>query len=145
MLGELTNSGAIPALEAMMRFAGARQRVIAGNIANFSTPNYRMRDLSVSGFQAALREAVHARRQKGGGAEGELDISSTDEVTPGPQGTLRFNPSTPDRGYLFHDRNNRDLERAAQDLVENATAYRISADLLRSRYEVLRSAISERV
>jgi flagellar basal body rod protein FlgB len=46
---------------------------------------------------------------------------------------------------LFHDRNNRDLERLMQGLAENTTTYRVAADLLRSRYDVLRTAISQRV
>jgi flagellar basal-body rod protein FlgB len=144
MIEELSNSGAIPALEMMLRFAGARQRIIASNIANVSTPDYRHQDVSVDGFRAKLREAVEARRAATGGMHGSLPMESGGEVLLGPAGQMTLVPSQPARGILFHDRNNRDLERLMQDQAENAAAYRVSVDLLRSRFESLRAAIAER-
>lgn len=144
MLGDLTNSGAIPALEAVMRFSGARQKLIASNIANIDTPGYQPMDVSVEGFRGALRDAVMRRRAQNGGAEGALMPESTSELTFDSRGGLRLHPTTPSGNILFHDRNNRDLERMSQSLVENATAYKVAADLLRTRYDLVRSAIAER-
>jgi flagellar basal-body rod protein FlgB len=145
MFSDLNSSGAMPALEAMVRFAGQRQRLIASNIANISTPDYRMRDVSPQAFQEALREAVDQRRGASQGGGGDLPLGSTREVQVGRHGELALRPTEIKQGILFHDRNNRDLERLMQDEVENATVFRVAADLLKSRYDIIRSAISERV
>lgn len=145
VLADLTNSGAIPALEAVMRFSGARQRLIASNIANIDTPGYQPMDVSVDGFRGVLRDAIHRRREQNGGSEGALLPQSTRELAFDSRGGLRLSPTTPSGNILFHDRNNRDLERMSQSLVENATAYKVAADLLRTRYSLLQSAIAERV
>lgn len=142
MFGELVNSGATAALESVMRFAGGRQRIIAHNIANITTPGFQTQDVSVQGFQAQLRSAIERRREAGGVAE--LELSDTDEVVTNADGSMRLTPSTGGDGVLFHDRNNRNLERSMQDLVENATAFRVAADLLRARHQLLNAAISER-
>ncbi len=145
LVNEVANSGAMPALEMMMRFAAQRQRLIASNIANISTPDYRQKDVSVESFQAALRQAVDRRRAQNAGQSGELAVSDTREVRFGPGGELRLRPSEPTTNILFHDRGNRNIERLMQDQVENATVFRVAGDLLKSRYDLMRSAIAERV
>lgn len=134
----------MPTLEAMVRFSGARQRILAHNIANLDTPNFQPVDVSIGSFQAQLRRAVDARRDATGGDFGELAIGSTREVEMGPGGSMRLTPRTHGQGILFHDRNNRDLERTVQDMVENVGVFRMSADLLRSRHEILKLAMGER-
>ena len=142
MFGELVNSGATSALESVMRFTAGRQRLIAHNIANLTTPGFQGKDVSVRGFQEQLREAIERRREQGGIAR--LQLADTSEVKDARDGSLTLDPQTFTGNVLFHDRNNRDLERSMQDLVENATAFRVASDLLRSRYAVLNAAISER-
>ena len=63
----------------------------------------------------------------------------------GADGRLTFKPETPIGGMLMQDRNNRDLERLMQDQAENLMVYRTSLDLLRSRAEMMRSALGQRV
>ena len=46
MLG-IFNSTTIPALEQTMVFAQKRHELLAGNVANFDTPDYRARDLDI--------------------------------------------------------------------------------------------------
>lgn len=142
-IGELFSSGAVPVLEMSVRFAAQRQRLIAHNIANFETPDFRPMDVSVKGFQKMLSEAVEARRSTGSG-EGELEWHETDEVQRADGDGIVLTPKTASNGILFHDRNNRDLERTMQDLAENASAYRVASDFLRTRFELLRAAIAQR-
>lgn len=144
-IDEVTNHGAIPALEAAMRFSAQRHRVIVHNIANLSTPDFVPMDVSVPAFQSQLQEAVDRRREATGGQHGGLELRETREVGVGPGGRLELRPATPSGNVLFRDRNNRDVERTLQDLVENATMFRVASDLLRSRLAILRVAISERV
>ena len=72
-IGEVLSSGAIPALEMTLRFAGERQKLINHNIANLQTPFFRPMDVSTSGFQETLREAIQKRRESGGGMVGPLE------------------------------------------------------------------------
>jgi len=129
----------------MMRFSGARQRILAHNIANLDTPNYRPADVSPIAFQRALGEAVERRRSSTGGQHGALEWKDTSEVKAASSDSgLTLKPGTPSGNILFHDKNNRDLERNLQSLVENVTVFRTTVDLLRGRMEIMRLAISDR-
>jgi flagellar basal-body rod protein FlgB len=144
MITDLVQGGAIPVLEMSVRFAAQRQRLIAHNIANIDTPDFQPRDVSVKDFQKTLARAIEKRRKTGTEQAGGLDWDTTRELTKGVDGELRLEPHTAQGNILFHDRNNRDLERLMQDNVENALEFRTSSELLRSRYDLLRSAISQR-
>ncbi|MBS0196839.1 MAG: hypothetical protein JSR77_08780 [Planctomycetes bacterium] len=142
---DLANSGAAPALERMLRFAAARQRLLVHNIANIDTPDYRPMDVSPKAFQDALAKAVHQRRQATGGEFGDLRMGADEEAVFNADASTDLHPRTPSSGVLYHDRNNRDLERMMQSLAENNLTHRVAADLLRRHNELLRSAISQRV
>jgi len=76
---------------------------------------------------------------------GELPRRDTREVEFRRDGSLSLTPKTPANNVLFHDRNNRDVERLMQDLAENSAVFRFSTEMIRSRTELLRTAISQRV
>ena len=142
MIGDVTTSGALPALELSIRFAGERQRIIANNIANFETPDYQQVDVSPREFQRVLGAAVDDRRSQNGGGSGALQLGRSREVET--SGGFKLTPR-PGRGsVLFHDRTNRDIERSMQDLVENASAFRVATELFAQQTALLRSAVSER-
>ncbi len=144
-LKDLSTTNSLPALSALMSFAGQRQQLIANNIANISTPDYRMKDVSTSQFRERLAEAVEDRRRKFDGVRGELDIRRSQELRQDSTGRLRLTPRETEGNVLFHDRNNRDLEGLMQDMVENAGVFRMATELIRSEMGLLRTAISERV
>jgi len=145
LIQELENAGSLPVLGKMLQFAAQRQKLLANNIANMETPDYRPMDVSVKDFQKSLAKAVTERRQATGGEQGTLSIEDSKEVTVGAGGTLELKPRTASGNILYHDRNNRDLERMMQDLAENGLAYRATVDLMRRQNEILRTAISQRV
>ncbi len=147
MIEGLTNDGAVPVLEALIRFSGARQRLIAHNAANISTPDYRTLDVRPAEFQGLLRRAIDQRREEHGAPTGPLEFESTDQIQFGTTGSLHLNPdpNAPSDSMLFHDRNNRDIERLMQANAENVAVFRVATDLLRSRMEIMRVAVSERV
>lgn len=147
LIADLTNSGAIPTLELSLRFAGQRQQLLAHNIANISTPDFRPMDVAPERFAQMLREAIDDRRARTGGEHGELRFRSNREISVDQSRgatRLELRPATPSGNIIFHDRNNRDLERLMQANAENVTAYRVSAELLKSRYDILKAAIAER-
>lgn len=143
---DLMTSGPLPALEMTMRFAGARQRLLAHNIANVDTPNFVGTDVDPRSFQKVLGEAVDRRRERTAGAFGALDWRETRELRAGDEpGTLHLRPQAAHAGVLAHDRNASDLERLMQDMVENASAYRVASDLYRAHRGTLMTAIAQRV
>lgn len=136
----------MPAAEMLLKFAGQRQKIIAHNIANIDTPNFQTKDVDPQAFQEMLGDAIGKRRKKNGGAFGALEWKESAEVRKVGRGNdFKLTPTSSGGGILHHDRNDRDLERMMQDMVENATAYRVAADLLRSQRNQLQNAIAQRV
>jgi flagellar basal-body rod protein FlgB len=127
VIDDVLNTEALPVLERLARFAGARHRLITNNIANFDTPGYRPADLSVGAFQKQLGEAVDQRRAGRQPAGIELE------------------PEPKAENILFHDGNDRDLERTMQDLVENFLTFRLANELMHSRLNLINTAIRERI
>lgn len=146
MISDISTVGAAPALEMMLRFSGQRQKILAHNIANIDTPNFQARDVDPREFQQLLGDAIDKRRSRNGGAFGALEWRETREITRARgSGELKLEPMTSSGGVLHHDRNDADLERTMQDLVENAAMYRVAADLLRAQRSTLQNAIAQRV
>jgi flagellar basal-body rod protein FlgB len=146
LICDLIHDGATPTLEAMVRFAGARQRMIAHNVANISTPNFQQQDVEPAAFQRSLSEAVD-RRRASTGMTGPLEIRHTEQIRQEADGSLTLTPlaQSPSRNILYHDRNNRGIEELMADQAENIAAFRVASDLLKSRHDLMRMAIAERV
>ncbi|NOG53597.1 MAG: flagellar basal body rod protein FlgB [Planctomycetes bacterium] len=134
----------IDVLERTIQFAGRRHELIAHNIANLTTPNYQPRDVDPGEFRATLAEAVEKRRASHPGQWRQTSPKDTTHVKFGPE-SLVLNPAPAERNVMFHDRNDRDLERTMQSLTENAMMYRQAMELLRSRFATLQTAIRLRV
>ncbi|MEO0476487.1 MAG: flagellar basal body rod protein FlgB [Planctomycetota bacterium] len=144
MIKGMFDYGSMPALERMVEFTGVRQELIAHNIANFSTPYFKPTDLDPTQFQSQLREAMDKRSRKPNAMRRDLELGSSSQVRV-TKGKMQFRPEQKNDNILFHDENNRDVERTMQDLVENALAHRTSVELLKSQFDLLRTAIRERV
>ncbi|MEX0745785.1 MAG: hypothetical protein WD118_09295, partial [Phycisphaeraceae bacterium] len=114
------------------------------NIANLSTPNYRPRDLDPREFQASLQEAIAKRRSIGSPTAGKLEMRDTASLRFG-EGRIDAQPTASNRNILFHDRNNRDLDRTMQHLAENTLAHNTGIELLRNEFDMLKMAIRERI
>jgi flagellar basal body rod protein FlgB len=46
---------------------------------------------------------------------------------------------------MFHDKNDRNLERIMQDVSENLLAFKAAPQLMRNRFRMIEMAISERI
>ena len=146
MIESLTSVGAMPALEATMRFAAQRQQILAHNIANADTPDFIPLDVDPAEFQRVLGEAIDRRRaSETRGASGELNLTGSGQVKSDGRGGLTVTPGTDSRNVLFHDRNNRDLERMMQALAENTVVFRQASELMKQQVNLIRGAIAERV
>ena len=144
MVGNVFNHGSMQVLERLVQFTGVRHGLIAHNIANLSTPNFRPRDLSVGKFQRQLGEAVDRRRRTATPVDGELRLRDSTQLRFEADG-IEVQPEYLDENILFHDRNNRDLERMMQDLAENTLTHNTGLQLLKSEFDLLKMAIRERV
>lgn len=144
MIKGMFSYGSMPVLERMVEFTGARQELIAHNIANLSTPYFKPADLDPAEFQAQLSDALDRRSRRPNPLRRPLELKSTEEVRVRDQ-HLQFIPKPKHENILFHDKNNRDVERTMQDLVENTLAHRTTVELLKSQFDLLRTAIRERV
>lgn len=140
-LTEMTRGGAMPMLEKTLAFNEARQKVLATNIANITTPGYRAKQLDVAGFQAALRDASTRRQQNGG----PLQMESTSEFRQGKDGFLQVTPSEePVDNILFKDGANASIEQQMSRLAETAMTHQISTELLKGYFDGLQKAIRGR-
>jgi flagellar basal-body rod protein FlgB len=127
----LLNQGNAPLLEQVLKFSAARHKLIAENLVNITTPNYRQKDLSVDKFQAMLQERADVKESSAPGTVGFSDIGAAVEE--------------PNNGMLFHDGNNRSMEQLVSDQAKNAMMHNFVVELLRKQYSALDMALKERV
>jgi flagellar basal-body rod protein FlgB len=132
-IDRLLDQGSAPLLEQTLRFTAARQSLIAENVVNVDTPNYRQKDLSVEKFQAMIRQRVEDRREAG---PGDARVGFDD---------VAAELETPQRGILFHDGNNRSMEHLMSDMAKNAMMHNLCVELLRKQFQALELALKERV
>lgn len=109
-----------------------RQQVLAGNIANADTPNYKARDID---FQAALQaagqgQAVTMAATRPGHIQGAA----------GPNGRAEALYRVPDQPTL--DGNTVDAQKESAAIAETATRYQASLQFLDQRIRGLRMAIT---
>jgi flagellar basal-body rod protein FlgB len=127
----LLNQGNAPLLEQMLKFTSARHKLIADNVVNVTTPNYRQKDLSLDKFQGMLRDRVRVKDDAPPGSVGFSDIQSEIEH--------------PTNGILYHDGGNRSMEQLVTDQAKNAMMHNLVVELLRKQYASLEMALKERV
>ena len=108
-------------LTRLLSAAAMRQRVIANNVANASTPGFLRGEVK---FEDQLRQALE---------RGKSDFSN---LTP----SIETDTVTPP-GF---DGNNVTLETEMNALEENRILYELYASILSSRTEMLRASIEER-
>lgn len=106
------------ALERALSGASLRQEALAENLANVNTPGYQRRDVD---FQGALRSAMES---------GKAAVAATPmEITTDPSAPMRA------------DGNSVDVDAEAAGLAKNGLEYQALTTVLRSRSDILRSAM----
>lgn len=112
---------------------GYRQQLLASNIANADTPNYKARDID---FSSALQGALSARPATTGLAvTSSRHIGSSGENTMGAKVLYR----TPVQPSIDGNTVNMDLERT--QFAENAIHYQANIALLNGQIRFMMSAI----
>lgn len=154
MMQPLFESSAIPLLEKVAAFGERRHDVIAGNIANVDTPNYKTRDLPVQKFQEALRAAVERMHNSSSPA-----ASVAANPLSGPASNSRSAPATIEqlfpeelfqasdaspRNLTFQDANNRSIESEFMEMTKNNMMQNFAVELMQAQMNMLQAVIQER-
>jgi flagellar basal-body rod protein FlgB len=140
----LISRGSAPVLEQVLAFTEARQEVIANNISNFDTVGYKAKDLAVGEFFGALSEAVKERAEGGGGRQ--LRMKSTSSLSWDAEGRLDAKVvEIEGNNILFHDNNNRSVEKQMSEMAQNGLLHNVAVELLRGQYTTLQMALSGRM
>jgi flagellar basal-body rod protein FlgB len=140
MIDSLITNPTVKMLEQSLSFTEQRHDVILQNLANVSVPGYVQQDVSVAGFQAAMRDAVDRRRAS---YNDDFEPASNDDVAFSACGSrVAVMPHAASDAQPFHDRGVRSIESLMGDLADNAMAHNMAAQLLKSRYDWITKAIN---
>lgn len=119
----------------------ARHEVLAANIANADTPNYKARDID---FASELKKAAASAEQAGQQGGLALERTSTRHLSgqgpawgSGQQADLLYR--IPDQPSL--DGNTVDMDRERSAFADNAVRYRVGLSMINSRIQGLKSAM----
>lgn len=112
---------------------GYRQQLLASNIANADTPNYKARDVD---FRDALQTAL-------GGRAGSLPMAQTSPRHLQPQGTSPFGASIQYRTETQSsvDGNTVNLDAERSQFAENAIQYEASLTFINGILRTMQSSI----
>ncbi len=133
------NNGMIGLMDASLSLASRRQALIASNLANVDTPQYRTRDFS---FEGALKNALAAQ---GGQQSPSTSLRVTHAMHLGASPSLSLPPTEdPLRpNYERNDGNDVSLDRENLLLARTQQNYQLSSQFLQSELRRLYTAIRE--
>jgi flagellar basal-body rod protein FlgB len=146
MLGSMTDSTTVGLLEKLAIFGERRQELLAGNIANIDTPEYKPRDLPVADFQQALKDAVSARQSSNSLSAGMSSLSNSSQRLQQmfPEEMFRA-VETQGRNITFQDGATRSIETEVMEMSKNVMMQRFAVELMSAQMGMLQAVISERV
>jgi flagellar basal-body rod protein FlgB len=124
----------IPLLQKLAIFGERRNTVLAANVANIDTPNYKRRDLPVADFERALRDAVHGGLARTEYATAGPSALSPELLQPREMGS----PS-----MRFQDNSDRSIEREMMEMTKNLSMQSFAITLLTTQMGMLQAAIRE--
>lgn len=113
----------------------ARHKLLSSNIANQETPGYRAVDIK-------FEEELEKRAGKGGDTEA---LKRTSPLHLSPTSGIGSEPRVLDRATEIegYDRNSVGVEGEMAKLSENSLMYTISSKMIRSKFNLLMTAIKE--
>jgi len=112
---------AVDLCEKMLDYAALRHKVIANNVANINTPNFRRSDVEFA------KELDRVLREKG--MEGV--------------GDLRFRITKPNETPIRADGSNASVDKDMAVMAENAIRYQIYSQLIARQFRKIRDILRE--
>lgn len=122
-------TGTIALLEKALDYSAVKQNVIAHNIANADTPNYKAKDVQ---FSAYLHDALEKRIQAKRTDERHIPFQSR---VPQIQITTRKNLR------YHHNGNSVDIDYEMAELAKNQIYYQTMTDILSGKLRTLQTVI----
>ena len=140
MLSSMFNSSSLPVLEQVVNFTQARHGVLAGNVANIDTPDYKTRDLSPKLFQEKLKNAIETNRTPSSPSK-PWYASPTQTQTSTTFGEVRETL----KDILYHDESDVSMESQITEIAKNQGQHNLAISIMSAQFRLLRAAITERV
>lgn len=118
-----------------MDWLGDRQAVLAQNIANADTPNYRAKDLKALSFQRELREVNPVRLKATSGTHLQGTVQKPDHRVEElrPREVYETNPN--DNGIV--------LEEQVMKVSDTQMKYQLASNIYQKNMTMLRTAIGQ--
>jgi flagellar basal-body rod protein FlgB len=132
----LSNS-TLPALEQTAVFSQKRHQLLAGNLANLDTPDYKTRDLSLTEFQAQLKVATQPAKSNATTyvpGKGQQPITQQQALEKARDVSKQI---------LYHDGSDVSLEEQVTEISKNQSLHNTAIALMRSQFQTLQVAIRE--
>lgn len=141
------NATTVPVVEQVAYFNEARQALLAGNIANYDTPDYLARDLDVGVFKRKLNTAINEKHRPPYGPNYVRYPIPSNVDHPSLSGVARpVGDVWPgDQHILYHDWNNVGLETQVSEMAKNNMEFNTALSIMRHQMQLLLTSISERV
>lgn len=114
----------------MLLFRSSRASVLANNIANSDTPNYKARDISFESMLSAERKRISLAGNDDQHIPGESTFSGNDDV-------LYRNPSQPSL-----DGNTVDMQREQAEFAQNSLQFDTSFMFLNRKISGMKKALT---
>ena len=144
MIESLLASTTIPLLEKVAVFGQRRQEVLAGNLANIDTPDYKTRDLPVDDFMQTLKDAAALRdRPHSLGSLPAAVESPADRMAKLFPDELFRAVEAPPSNITFQDGGNRSIEHEVMEMTKNVMMQNFAIELMAAQMNLLKIAINE--
>ena len=136
----------IPLMNAItrkMNWLNHKQRVIAQNVANADTPDYRAMKLEPQDFSSLLAKADRTRtRGTGGAGPQRMAVTDPGHMTGEPSGTAATATEKRDKPWeASPNGNNVILEEQMMDMAETQMEYGMLVNLYRKHVNILRTSL----
>lgn len=118
-------SNTIQILEQGLNYSSLKQKVIANNIANVDTPNFKAKDVQ---FRTEFHQALQAYRTD----PRHFEFKG---------GTSKFLVTTKNDLVYTHNNNNVDLDKEMSDLAQNQIYYNALVERLNGKFNSLKTVI----
>ena len=125
----------ISVLSQAMNLRTQRHQVLASNIANADTPNYKARDFS---FEGAMRNAMSGNLTAGGVELARTSAGHMDGAGNGGPASLMYRADV----QSAVDGNTVDMDVERSNITENALQYQILTQLISEQFKGVRSALA---
>lgn len=118
-----------------MNLRTQRHQVLASNIANADTPNYKARDFN---FEAAMQNAMSGRSDVGRVDMARTSAGHIEGAGAGASAAFKYRTET----QSAVDGNTVDMDVERAQITENAMQYQILTQLISNKFQGIRSALA---